>query len=123
MCTMKDTGTLLTELTYYVDFLPNKTIFSMTIPEVPWHALYLLASSLTLSISAINDTSLSMMLKKEKKENCNLIHSRSPPKSKAKERLSDISYGSFEISKILKKWKTTKQLGKLTLKLVTITVC
>lgn len=63
-----------------------------------------------------------MMLKKEKKENCNLIHSRSPPKSKAKERLSDISYGSFEISKILKKWKTTKQLGKLTIKLVN-TVC
>lgn len=59
------------------NFLPNKRNVSVSIPEVPrvfffclfiLFIFYLLASSLTLSISAINDTSLSTMLKKTKKK-------------------------------------------------------
>lgn len=76
----------------------------MTIPKVPCVFFYLLASSLTLSISAINDTSLSTMLKKEKrkkKKHHNLIHARTPSKSKAvtTQRLQTLVMGSFEINK------------------------
>lgn len=59
---------------------------------------YLLASSLTLSISAINDTSLSTMLKtgkQKKEENHSLIHARTPFKSNNYTKISDLSYGWF----------------------------
>lgn len=65
--------------------------------------IYLLASSLTLSISAINDTSLSTMLKKEKRKEKThkLIHAGTPLVSKdiTVQRLQTLLVGSLEISK------------------------
>lgn len=67
---MKDDGMLQTNFMDRVIFCQTKQLFqknSKVFQNFPVYFFYLLASSLTLSISAINDTSLSTMLQKEKK--------------------------------------------------------
>jgi len=94
----------------------------MTIPAVPCVCFYLLASSLTLSISAINDTSLSTMLKKEKKKEKN-HNSTHAIKTIITQRLQTLVMGCFEINKT---WKmeaeeTARQIEYN--KLAIISVC